>query len=561
MKTINNPEPRVGFFKKMKKSNLKFISILLSGAILNLSISCSYYTVRDVPVAENVSAQIKAFNEEEKYVVLHSNEISWQLKDMVINDDEQTISGTILPINHQHIYKKPRDSKRVHQYSKEKSKPLNEVHLYLKSPATLKGNSLNIPLSEIARISVNDKNTGRAVANVALTTVGVIFVAALIVLATKSSCPFVYVKNGEEYNFVGELYPGIITANMQKDDYLKLPSILTDNNEYVLKVTNQLKEIQYTDQLQLLQVSHDKNLEVLMDSQGKLQTFQKIEVPAKVHIDGEVGDAKSALAKDNDFYAFNTSIVTTNSTRNIVFEFDKPAGETNAKLYLTAKNSVWLDYIYGKFNEQFGLYYKTFQKNQQKIPADSIKAWSNGQNIPLSVYIKTSKGWQLVERINTVGPMAMRDIAVPLDLNKVAGDKLQVKLETGFMFWEVDYVGVDFTKNAELQINYIEPSVALDQNGINVADLLTKVDSKYFAQPKIGDEVVVHFPLEEQSDNMKQSFFLKNRGYYNYIRDYKGIPDLEYLKSFREDNTFTKFSEKAYFEFANFDFKTLAYHE
>ena len=203
--------------------------------------------------------------------------------------------------------------------------------------------------------------------------------------------------------------------------------------------------------------------------------------------------------------------------------YDKPEENNDAKLYLTAKNSVWLDYIYGKFNEQFGTYYKTFQKNQQKIQSDSIRKWSNNQNIPLSVYIKANNEWQLVERINTVGPMAMRDIVVPLKLNQVIGDKLQVKLETGFMFWEVDYVGVDFTKNVELQTEYIDPSEAIDQHGKDVTKLLAEADQNYFVQPEIGDEVVVHFPIKESNNGLNQSFFLKNRGYYNYIRDYKGI--------------------------------------
>jgi hypothetical protein len=157
--------------------------------------------------------------------------------------------------------------------------------------------------------------------------------------------------------------------------------------------------------------------------------------------------------------------------------------------------------------------------------------------------------------------MAMRDIVVPIELDKVVGNKLQVKLETGFMFWEVDYVGVDFTENVELQTEYINPSEAIDQYGNNVTKLLTEADQKYFAQPEIGDEVVVHFPVKEPKGDLSQSYFLKNRGYYNYIRDYKGIPDIENLKSFREDNKFTKFSEKAYFDFVNFDLNTLSYHE
>jgi len=552
---------RLSYFYK-EKNVTTAIAWLLIVAILNLS-SCSYYTTRTVSTTgENISKTVKEFNQTEKYVIIHSNSLSWHLKDMVINEDNQTISGIILPINEQHQYKRIRESKRVHSYSY-KTKPLDEVHFYLKTSNNFQANSETIiALSDIASVSVNDKNTGRTIANVLLGTVGTLFVVLLLIAALKSSCPFVYIKNGDEFDFVGELYPGIITANMQKDDYLPLSKFKPDNGTYSLKIANQLKEIQYTDHVQLVLVNHEKDVEVLLDKEGKIQTFSKINLPIKATLDNEILDIKTALKKDNNFYAFNTSIENENNTRNVIFEFDKPKQKGDAKLYLTAKNSVWLDYIFGKFNEEFGSYYKTFQKQQQQVDTDKIKKWSQGQHIPLSVYIKTIDGWQLVDRINTVGPMSMRDLVLPLKLDNVHGNKVQVKLETGFMFWEVDYVGMDFTNNIDLELEYINPSKAVDQYGNDVTDLLDKTDEKYFAQPNIGDEVLVNFSINELKGELNHSVFLKNRGYYNYIRDYKGIPDFEKLKSFKENGAFTNFSEEAYFDFVNnINSNQLAYYE
>ncbi|PTM08207.1 MAG: hypothetical protein DA407_08635 [Bacteroidetes bacterium] len=488
---------------------------------------------------------------------------SWHLNDMVLNDDNQTISGIIQQINTEHLYKNPRESKRVHGYSKHKTKPLDEVHFYLKTPTAFNNNeTVSIPLEEIGRISVNDKNTGRSVANVVLGTVGTVFAISLIALALKSSCPFVYIKNGQEYEFVGELYPGSITPNLQRNDYLALPNFHPEQDLYTLKVSNQLKEIQYTDQLQLLSVNHPKRMEVLMDSKGVLQTLENIESPINVKSEGLLQDLDLALNKDNYYYEFNSPQTTSNSTRSMVFEFKKPENAENVKLYLTAKNSVWLDYIFGKFNEQFGSYYNTFQKKQQTIGKEKLSQWTNGQNIPLSVYVKRNDGWKLVERINTVGPLAMRDLVVPIDLDVNNDEILQIKLETGFMFWEVDYVGVDFSKNYDLNAEYIDPVSALDQDNTDVTHLLNKQDGLYFMQPNIGDEVIVSFPTPSTNDDLnKTTVFLKNRGYYNYIRDYKGFPNREKLEAFKEDGTFTKFSETSYFEFVNYGSNKLAHNE
>ncbi len=553
------------FFYKQKMLS-KGLAWMLTIAILNLSVSCSYFNVRSVPTTkENISTQVKAFNESQKYVIIHSNDISWNLDNMVINEENQTISGIILPVNDRHQYKKINRNKRVHSYNKGKSEPLNEVHFKLKTSIGFQPNaSVSIPLSDIASISVNDKNTGRTIANIVLTTVGTIFILTLIVLATKSSCPFVYIKNGNDFDFVGELYPGIITPNMQKNDYLPLPNFSAENGQYTLKIANHLKEVQHTDFVQLISVNHEKNVEVLIDSKGKLQSFKNLISPASVTQDNGLKNRNKALKKDNEFYAFDTSIYSENSTRNVIFDFNNPLKEKNAKLYLTAKNSVWLDYIFGKFNEQLGSYYNKFQRDQQKVPFDTIRKWSESQHIPLSIYLKTNDGWKLIEKISTVGPMAMRDIVVPLTLENVERlDKIQIKLETGFMFWEVDYVGIDYSKNIDLKPTYINPSTAIDQYGNDVTLLLNRPDGNFFSQPNIGDEVIVHFPMSLPKENEKQSIFLQNRGYYNYIRNYKGLPDVDKLKPFKEKNTFTRFSENAYFDFAtiNLDKTKTVYHE
>ena len=95
-------------------------------------------------------------------------------------------------------------------------------------------------------------------------------------------------------------------------------------------------------------------------------------------------------------------------------------------------------------------------------------------------------------------------------------------------------------------MNYFEPSQAIDEYNNNVTDLLTKADRKYFVQPDIGNAVEVTFKTHEVPSNLKRSIFLKNRGFYNYIRDYKGIPNFAKLKLFRKAGAFTEYSKYEY---------------
>lgn len=548
MKTFSKQNFRPLLFFTANQKFTSFLSIILSLAFLNLVTSCSYYNVRSLTTTQKTLAgQLDEFVQTQQYVVIHSGQDIWHLSNLEVNEQEKTMSGLVKEIDAKHISKKPRETKTTHRYTGGKE-VLNEVHFYISTNSNRNyGDQTIIPFSEINSISVNDKNTGRTVVNVLLGTVGVITALFIIVLLTKSSCPFIYVNNGEEYVFVGELYPGILTANQQHDDYLLLPNLTNGNNEFSIKITNELKEIQYTDFVQLIEIHHPGDIKVLLDKNGNAHTFSNINSPINVLVDNLKTDNDAALVKDNDSYLFNSDLVnSTSSLRNIELKFNKPQHAKNAKLFLTVKNSMWLDYAFGKFNEQFGSYYSQFQKDQQEATKEKSTKWMNEQNIPLSVYLKTNNGWDLVDRINTVGPMASRDIAVPIDISKAIGPEVILKLETGFMFWEVDYAGIDFTENMTLDINYINPTEALDGNNHNVTKLLSAADKNYFVQPNIGDEVVVNFKIDESLPDLGRTFFLKNRGYYNYIRNYDGEPNFQKLRLFKEVGAFTDFAKYEY---------------
>lgn len=547
MKSVASSKFRpLNFFVKNKKT-ASFLSVFLTLIFLNLVIGCSYYNVKSVTTSsETIASQIQEFANTQKYVVIHSGPDTWHLGNIKVNETDKTISGIVQQLDTNHIPKTIRETKRTHRYNGDKE-VLNEVHFYISSNVTRNyGEPTTISISEINSISVNDKNTGRTVLNVFGGVVGVLALVAIIAILTKSSCPFIYVQNGEEFVFTGELYPGILTKNQQRNDYLKLPNIDITDNEYNIKITNELKEIQHTDLVQLMEIIHSDDVQILLDKNGNIHTFSNIISPNSVLIDNLNTDNKPALFKDNNSYLFNSNLINSSSLRNIELKFKKPEQTDHAKLFLTVKNSMWLDYVFGKFNEQFGTYYTQFQKDQQNAPSEKSTTWINEQNIPLSVYLKTKKGWELVDRINTVGPMASRDIAVPINLNKIKGEDIIIKLETGFMFWELDFAGIDFTDNLALDINYISPSRATDHNNANVTHLLSAADNNYFIQPNVGDEVVISFKTSETNLDLKRTFFLKNRGYYNYIRDYNGKPNFQKLKLFREAGAFTEFSKLEY---------------
>ncbi|MBT8253187.1 MAG: hypothetical protein HKN00_01270 [Flavobacteriaceae bacterium] len=535
------------FFRRHRSLSIS-LSVILSLAIINLTFGCTYYKVQEVATSkETLGKEIDDFNKMGRYAIMHVGEQSWHLTKLVVNEDEQVLSGVALEIRPEHTYKKTRKS-RGNRYQNKKQRPMDEIHFQLipQTPVPEFGETVEIPFSRISSISINKKDGGTELATILLGTIGVLAGIFLIALALKSSCPFVYVKDGNTYSFAGELYPGVLTANMERPDYLQLHPKTQDPNELVVRITNELKEIQHTDLVKLLVVEKVNETEVLLDQKGNPMSFSSIQSPLKVIENGEFQKLEPALRKDKMAYAFNSLSDITANVKSLEFQFNRDDSAPDGKLYLTAKNSLWLDYTFGKFNKMFGTYYPTFQRNQQKSSAENSQTWMNEQHIPLSIYVETIDGWKLIERINPVGPLAYRNLAIPIELSNCPNGPINIKLETGFMFWEVDYIGIDYSKNDPAKVHYIEPKSAIDETGKDVTYLLKLQDGKYLTQPDIGNAVEVSFDLSHLDHSKIETYYLLNRGYYNYIRHYENEPEFDKLKVFKQAESFTEFSKWEY---------------
>ena len=94
----------------------------------------------------------------------------------------------------------------------------------------------------------------------------------------KGSCPFLYVYNGEKYEFVTDLLwrapLGLITsmgfvAPDETKDFVKISAsqIQPKNGKYSIQITEELWETAYFDMVKLIAVDHPKNMDIYVDEQ------------------------------------------------------------------------------------------------------------------------------------------------------------------------------------------------------------------------------------------------------------------------------------------------------
>jgi len=527
---------------------------LLIVLLVLLLIGCSPgFINKKVNLEETPTASVIEKHKSKKYAILHTGTQKIHLYSITVDQENQQLSALYTDVGPAHTNYEPLLTTTSRTYKRKLGDPVHEIHILTKKSLNLEGTEkLIIPFSSIDNIVVYNPDTGKIVMNTVLITAGVAVGILAIIAATKSSCPFVYTNNGEIFTFEGELYPGATTPNTERDDYMKLPQLTTKDSVYTIRVSNELKEIQYTNLLELIEVQHPENKEVFIDQYGKVYGIKDPQSPNDLIINS-VREIPTVLQKkDNVSYLFNATTSDENDMQAIELTFDKPSDNNRANLVLNLKNAYWLDYAMGEFHHKFGSYFSTFQQKQIETPGDKTMKWIEDQGIPLAIYLKKNNTWKLIELINTVGPLAFRDVVVPIDLTGIKQQQIEIKLACGFMFWELDYAALDTNKTPiNMEVRYINPTRATTQNGEDVTTLITSTDSDYFVQPEIGDVATIEFknnsPLKK---GYKKTVFLKNRGYYRYLRDFTEEPDFTYLKTFRKKGAFMHFSKNLYYDFS-----------
>lgn len=528
MKMLNNQTIR---------QTLSFFMIFL---MLVNTIGCNYYkvktgTAKDIP-------SIKDIGKVYKVMVIHAGERVYFLRNMQV--DSVNISGKLEETNPEVFFYDENNWKN--RYKSEEKNVLNEVHFYL-SVNELDTSRTTIALKDIKEIRIIEKDTGRTAASYVFGTIGVaagVFVVAIVIaLLTKSSCPYVYVNDGEGYVFEGETFGGAIAPNLERDDYMPLPDIQAKDRAYKIRISNELLEKQYTDLAELMVINHPKNQKVLLDKNGQPQLISNTVNPITATSSNGNNLMTALQKKDANVFFFNDQNYSQNS---ITLKFKKPINSTTGKLVLNGKNTLWFDYLFGEFIGKFGTSYNRWMDQQAKLPTAERLQKIKENEFPLSIYIKKNGKWVFVDDLLTVGPLATRDFVIPIEMADIQGDEVEIKVETGFMFWEMDYAGMDFTSQKPMSMDIIKPVMAVGTGARNWTSALKEADKKYMVQDSIGQITEITYPSVKHRDDEAQTVFLHTRGYYTLIRNFEGLPHIVELNKFKTPGYFSDFSRMRY---------------
>ena len=548
----------------------KTLSYLVSSLALLFAFGACHTYYKAAPAASGTNDEraksIESLQNHNRYFVLRNGNEAYAIANPRISEDRNTLNCRLdaLPVAHQlHLLNGIKGKKQYKKNTAEGLGVLTEVHFFTPHDTSAREGNYSLSLDRVQKIEVIEhdkkKTTNSYVIGAIGYTLGAAAIVGIIVAATKSSCPFVSAYNGNEFSLQGEIYGGSIYPQLARHDYLPLKMLPKPDGTLQLKISNELKERQYTDIADLWVITHDKDVKVLSDEQGNLYSISKPQSPISASLNNNKNVLPN-LASDGDYQLLYMDDSSRHDARNeVVMKFDRPPVATKGKLLLTLKNSYWLDLLYGELAKGFGTYYAGYMKEQRTKSAADLLKWVKDQQIPLEVSVSTRQGWKKLADITTVGPLAGRELVVPVELPETGEGHFEIRLSAGFMFWEIDYAAMDFSDDNSMHIQKLSPGAATDENGKNILPQLLNEDAVYLEQPEIGNTATLIYKAGINKDPSKiQTCILHAKGYYEHIRDFKNKPDVSFLSQFRQPNAFPLYGMRLYQKVRNEGLSSLA---
>lgn len=528
-------------FFKAASAILCFITFIFIQSCVN------YFKVSSSSPSIKVDSTVTA--NPQRYYILHNGDVAYHMNNISISSDQKSILCTLDTVASAHMLHLQNSSKTRYKKNKPEAAVLNEVHLYIQKDNTAnKQMPYVLNIDKVEKMEIINKDKARTTASYVIGGVGIgVGSAAVIgiVVAALTSCPFVSSYDGSNVSIQGEIYGGAIYPQLARNDYIKMNMAPLPNGNLQLNIINELQEQQNTDLAELMVVTHDKNEQILVDETGALYAIGKKISPVTATSNNK--DVLPKLLNENDGNIFSFDDTTNITGENkLHLTFNKTGDAHTAKLILRLKNSYWMDYVYQKVLEGFGDYYGTYVKQQSNKSSEELTRWTSQQLMPLQISLQTKKGLQPVQNIKTFGPLSNREIVVPIDVSNISGDKINLQLNTGFMFWEIDYAAIDFSANDNFSVSTALPLTAFDENGKDIRSLLANADGNYLVQPIPGNQATIQYAYTPLTDTTKtQTFILHAKGYYQH-NNFKGAPNTGFLQQFGQPNSLSHYSMSLY---------------
>ncbi len=366
-----------------------------------------------------------------------------------------------------------------------------------------------------------------------------------------NSCPFVYSWDGEQYVFDAEPYAGAITRGLERDDFAELENLRAADGSYRLLLVNEMPETDCTNSVELWIVDHPPGQRVAADAFGRIHDITGAMPPLAVT--DESGRDLHAWLAATDRLVWEPAPEETSDgdvRTEIVMTFPRPAGSEQANLVANVQTGTWGAWMIRELLDLRGNQLPWFYAAVDGVPAaqESLRTWNEREELfLLKVEVEEADGWQ-VRGFLPGGARAPENMVVPLDIHRVQGDTLRLRIRPPVGFWALNSFAMDYSVEQPLEVRFVSPTSATDRKGNDVLQQLLATDDVYHVMPETGWAQIV-FPAPHLARGTTWSIFLHSRGYYRLHLPADRDPDAVRLEQIaNEPDAATRFAVERFAE-------------
>ena len=404
-----------------------------------------------------------------------------------------------------------------------------------------------VALDDIRIVETREIDDGKTTALVVGLGIAGLAVAAVVAAAAQDdppprrtttdefvSCPLVYSWDGEAWRLDSGTFGGAITRAATRTDVDNLIYAASDAGRLRLKLANELDETDHVDALSVLVVDHDPDVTVAPDGDGNLHSLGKLQTPLGAS-DFRGRDVLQLVAAADDLNwqsaPFGRSPDRPEDVRDgLVLSFVRPAGVNAGKLVIDGRNTTWASYMLTELVEAHGTATDAWYDSLDTQPRFRQQFASLAAHTGfLGVSLHTAAGWEHQGYVWEVGPEIAKRQVFPLDLSRVRGDTVRVRLESAPSFWLIDQVALDYTTSQPFTVQEINATQAIDHAGRDVRHLLAAVDERELVM-ETGDYVELQFDLPPAEPGQTRSFVLQSTGWYRVHTSPTAAPQITLLR-------------------------------
>ncbi|MFQ5529229.1 MAG: hypothetical protein ACE5FP_02680, partial [Gemmatimonadota bacterium] len=347
------------------------------------------------------------------------------------------------------------------------------------------------------------------------------------------SCPMVYSWDGRAWKLDSGTFGGAFLKPLSRTDLDNLDFVRAADGLVRLKLANELHETDYIDALSVLVVDHEPGISIAPDGYGAPHALGDLTLPASA-VDYRGNDALARVVS-RDGWNWESSVsgrdtaVAEDLRDGLELVFPRSSMNNTARLVVDGNNSPWAAYLIQQYVDLHGSAVQAWYDAINAQPARAVELGRKlAQDAFLSVAVWTGDRWEKQGLIWEAGPEIVKRQVFSLDLSRVPGDEVRIRLESIPSFWLIDQVAIDDSPEQPFTVREVFAETATGAAGNDVGPLLSAIDRESLVL-ETGDYAELSFRVPEVSENREHSFLVRSTGWYRIHSSATGEPKVATL--------------------------------